>query len=64
MLCPHPDKTQYASMREAWWAIEEAQRSRRVGADLKPYACVCGAIHLGHSQSSLTERIRKALGRD
>lgn len=60
MSCPTPEKVAHASASEAWAHARRLRKAKGAAVDLKPYKCRCGSFHVGHSQASLSFRIREA----
>jgi hypothetical protein len=58
--CPHPEKVAHPSEAAALDHRRALIRHRHASPDVVPYLCRCGAWHVGHSQQSLLNRIRKA----
>lgn len=58
--CPTPGKVKHATKKAAWCHVNDLRKAKHASVDLKPYRCVCGSFHVGHSQASLTFRIRQA----
>ncbi|MCU1592424.1 MAG: hypothetical protein JWP11_3680 [Frankiales bacterium] len=58
--CPHPEKQAHATEKAALAHRTALIRHRHASPDVVAYLCRCGFWHVGHSQQSLRDRIRKA----
>ena len=58
--CPHPEKVAHPTEAKALAHRTALIRHRDASVDVVAYQCRCGAWHVGHSQQSLRDRIRKA----
>jgi hypothetical protein len=58
--CPHPEKVAHPDEAAARQHARALWKHQHASVDLQPYQCRCGAWHIGHSQQSLKDRIRRA----
>lgn len=62
--CPTPGKLAHETREAALTHRQKLATLKRGAPDLQVYRCQCGAYHVGHSQASLRNRIRRALNAD
>lgn len=52
--CPRPDKKALTSQEAQLYAERD---QARLNPDIRPYACVCGAWHVGKSRAAFDKRV-------